>query len=243
MDLNVDIGEGGQQDAAMIALVSSANIACGGHAGDESSMRSAIDACLAAGVAIGAHPGYEDPAYFGRRALDLVPGAVAELVTRQVSRMVEMAARAGGSVHHVKPHGALYQQADRDPSLAEAVAEAVARILPGCGFYVPPAGQLALAGADAGLRVRTEGFIDRRYAENGQLVSRGLPDAVIDDVDTAVSQALEIALKHRVRTVAGTSFPLNAQTLCVHGDSPNAIEILCAVRLALTASGIKLQTQ
>lgn len=241
MDLNADIGECGQQDEALIALVSSANIACGGHAGDESSMRAAIDACLAAGVAIGAHPGYEDPAYFGRRELDLTPEAVVDLVARQISRMAEMTARAGGSVHHVKPHGALYQQADRDPALAAAVAEGVARILPGCGFYVPPAGQLARAGVNAGLKVRTEGFIDRRYAENGQLVSRGLPDAVIDDVDTAVSQALEIALNHRVRTVAGGCLAMPAETLCVHGDSAHAVEILSAVRQALTAAGFAIR--
>lgn len=236
MDLNADIGEGGPQDAALIALVSSANIACGGHAGDESSMRSAIEACLAAGVAIGAHPGYEDPDHFGRRELDLAPETVAALVARQVTRMAEMT-----KLHHVKPHGALYHQADRDPALATAVAEAVARIVPGCGFYAPPGGALAIAGKEAGLRVRAEGFIDRRYAANGDLVSRSMPGAVIEDDAAAVSQALEIALNHRVLTAGDTWFPMPAETLCVHGDSPRALEILSAVRQALVAAGFAIE--
>jgi UPF0271 protein len=241
MDLNVDIGEGGLNDAALIALVSSANIACGGHAGDDSSMRSAIDACLAAGVAIGAHPGYEDRGNFGRRELDLAPSVIADLVSRQVARMVEMTASAGASVHHVKPHGALYHQADRNPALAAAVAEGVARIIPGCGFYTSPARCLAKAGADAGLQVSAEGFIDRCYAANGALVSRSLPDAVIDDVSEAVTQALQIVREGRANTVAGTAFPLTAQTLCVHGDSRQALEILRAVRQALLKADFKLQ--
>ena len=241
MDLNADIGEGGQYDQALIALVSSANIACGGHAGDEFSIRTAIDSCLASGVAIGAHPGYEDPEHFGRRVLDLSPAAVADSVARQVSSMVEMTSRAGAVLHHVKPHGALYLQADRGASLAAAVVEGVVRIIPGCGFYVPPMGQLALAGANAGLNVRPEGFMDRRYAENGELVSRSIPGAVIDDVDAAVSQALEIALNQRVLTAVGAYVAMPVETLCVHGDSSHALEILRAVRHALTAEGFTIE--
>jgi 5-oxoprolinase (ATP-hydrolysing) subunit A len=241
MDLNADVGEGGRRDAALISLVSSANIACGGHAGDELSMRTAIDACLAAGVAIGAHPGYGDRENFGRRELDLAPATVSDSVARQVSRMVEMTARAGGAMHHVKPHGALYLQADRDPALAAAVVKGVKRIIPDCRFYVPSAGCLAAAGQDAGLMVRAEGFMDRCYAENGQLVSRSQPDAVIEDVDSAVSQALEIALKCQVRTVTGTHVVMPAETLCVHGDSARAVEILNAVRQALTAAGFVIR--
>lgn len=241
MDLNADIGEGGPQDAALIALVSSANIACGGHAGDEALMRDAIDACLAAGVAIGAHPGYEDPAHFGRRELDLAPEAVADAVARQVSRMVDMTARAGSAVHHVKPHGALYHQANHDPVLAAAVAEAVAHIIPGSRFYAPPMGHLAVAAAEAGLTVRGEGFMDRRYADNGGLVSRSVPGAVIEDAAAAVSQALEMALNHRVLTAADTWFPMAVETLCVHGDSLRALEILSAVRQELVAAGFSIR--
>ena len=184
IDLNADLGEGGSQDAALIALASSANIACGGHAGNDDTMRAAIDGCISAGVAIGAHPGYEDRENFGRRPMDLEPAAVAELVSRQIGRFAKLAARAGAEIHHVKPHGALYHQADHDPALAAAVAESVMCLLPGCGFYVPPAGALAVAGEAAGLDVWAEGFVDRRYQENGALVPRGEPGAVIGSPKT-----------------------------------------------------------
>lgn len=238
IDLNADLGEGGSQDAALIALVSSANIACGGHAGDESTMRAAIDACLAAGVAIGAHPGYEDREHFGRRALEISPAAVTDLVVRQVARLAEMT-----TLHHVKPHGALYNQANRDPILAAAVVEGVASVVPGCQFYAPPGGALAAAAKIAGLRLRAEGFADRRYTESGDLVPRDKAGAMIEEVGEAVAQAMQIACKGRVETTAGTWFPLPAQTLCVHGDSLHAVETLRAVRQALIAAGIKLQAQ
>jgi len=236
IDLNADLGEGGSQDAALIALASSANIACGGHAGDESTMRAAIDACHAAGVAIGAHPGYEDRAHFGRRPLQLAPAAVTAMVARQVGRLAQMT-----PLQHVKPHGALYTQADRDPTLAAAVAEGVAGVAPACLFYVPPGGELAAAGAGAGLHVRAEGFADRRYAVNGSLVPRGEAGAVIADAGTAVAQALQIACEGRVRTVAGNWCALPAETLCVHGDGAHVLEILRAVRQALMDAGFEIR--
>ena len=237
IDLNADLGEGGSQDAALMALASSVNIACGGHAGNKATMVEAVEAALEAGVAIGAHPGYEDRVNFGRHAMDLEPGEVATLVCRQVGQLAEIAA----GIHHVKPHGALYNQADLDPVLAAVVAEGVQRIVPGCAFYVPPGGALAAAGEAAGLVVWTEGFVDRRYQENGSLVPRGQPGAVIEDVDEAVAQALLIACEQQVRTVAGTCFPLAARTLCVHGDSPQAAALLGAVRQALEAAGFTIQ--
>jgi UPF0271 protein len=243
IDLNADLGEGGSQDAALIALVSSANIACGGHAGDDKTMRAAIDACLAAGVAVGAHPGYEDREHFGRRPMSLAPAAVTELVASQLGRFAEIAARAGARVHHVKPHGALYNQSDRDSKLAAAVVEGVASVVPDCLFYAPPAGALAAAAKMAGLRLRAEGFADRRYTESGELVPRGKAGAMIEEVGEAVAQAMQIASKGRVQTTAGTWFPLPAQTFCVHGDSLHALEILRAVRQALVAVGIKVQAQ
>ena len=240
IDLNADLGEGGSQDAALIALASSANIACGGHAGDETTMLHAIEAALAAGVAIGAHPGYEDPEHFGRRPLDLGPAAVADLVSRQIERLAALAARAGAEIHHVKPHGALYTQADGRPDLAAAVCAGVKKILPACGFYAPPGGALAAAGKAAGLSVRAEGFADRRYQENGILVPRGEPGAVIEDLESAVAQAIEIACKQQVRTVADTLFHLPAGTLCVHGDGIHALSLLRAVRLALESAGFTI---
>ena len=241
IDLNVDLGEGESHDAVLIAHASSANIACGGHAGDESTMRNAIQACLASGVAIGAHPGYEDRENFGRRALDLGVDAVTALVRRQVSRLSELAAQAGAKIHHVKPHGALYNQADRYPALAAAVASGVRTILPGCAFYVPPSGALAAAGKAAGLVVKAEGFVDRRYLENGGLVPRGEPGAVIDELESAVAQALRIAREQNVRASSGALIPLPAETLCIHGDGLEAVELLRAVRQALEAAGFTIR--
>lgn len=240
IDLNADLGEGGSQDAALIALASSANIACGGHAGDETTMRHSIEASLAAGVAIGAHPGYEDPEYFGRRPLDLGPAAVADLVSRQIERLAVLAARAGAEIHHVKPHGALYTQADVSPDLAAAVTTGVCRVLPGCGFYAPPGGALAAAGRAAGLSVHGEGFIDRRYQENGVLVPRGEPGAVIEDLESSVAQAMELACKQQVRTVGNTLLHLPAETLCVHGDGTQAVALLRYVRMALESAGFTI---
>lgn len=242
IDLNVDLGEGGNQDAALIALASSANIACGGHAGDDSTMRAAIQAALAAGVSIGAHPGYEDRENFGRRALDLPPGEVTALVARQIARLMEIAASLGAEVHHVKPHGALYLQANRDATLAEAVVQGVVKCLPGTAFYVPPGGELARAGQRAGLHVVPEGFVDRRYAESGDLVPRSEPGAVIEDLPTTIDQAITIALHQQVTSISGNPIPLPAATLCVHGDGFHATETLRAVRTALEAAGMTLQS-
>jgi 5-oxoprolinase (ATP-hydrolysing) subunit A len=240
IDLNADLGEGGALDVAMIAQVSSANIACGGHAGNESTMREAVAACIAAGVAIGAHPGYEDPEHFGRRELAVPDREVAEMVKRQITRLAGVAAQAGAGIRHVKLHGALYHQAGRDASLAAAVTGTVAKLLPGCGFFTAPGGALAEAGHEAGLRVVVEGFADRRYAPDGRLVPRSEPDSVITDMDDAVAQAMEIAGMRRVRTGDGSFHPLPAETICVHGDSPRALEILEAVRQALLRAGFAI---
>jgi UPF0271 protein len=240
IDLNADLGEGGARDAAMIARVSSANIACGGHAGNDSTMREAVAACIAAGVAIGAHPGYEDPQHFGRRELALPATEVAAMVKRQITRLAAVAAETGAAIHHVKLHGALYHQADRDATLAAAVAQSVAQGLPACGFFTPPGGALAKAAMDAGLRVVVEGFADRRYAADGQLVPRSQPDSVIVDIEDAVTQAMEIAGMQRVRTVGGACRELPAETICVHGDSPRALEILEALRQALLRGGFAI---
>jgi len=240
IDLNADLGEGGTRDAEIIALASSANIACGGHAGNESTMREAVAACLGAGVAIGAHPGYEDPEHFGRRELVLPARDVSEMVKRQITRLADVATESGAVIRHVKLHGALYHQADRDATLAAAVTGCVAKLLPGCGFFTPPGGALAKAGNEAGLRVVTEGFADRRYASGGQLVPRSEPGSVIADIEDAVAQAIEIACRRRVRLADGSFEPLPVETICIHGDGPRALEILDAVRQALLHAGFAI---
>jgi UPF0271 protein len=218
IDLNADLGEGGTDDAALLALVTSCNIACGGHAGSDEIMRRTVELANSAGVSIGAHPGYEDRENFGRREMTLSLQAVTDLVARQVEKL---AGFAGGQLHHVKPHGALYNQANRNDLLAGAVVEGVMGISPTLMLYAPPSGALAKAARAAGFVVRPEGFADRRYRTDGSLVPRSEPGAVISDIDEAVAQALELASGGVI------------ETLCVHGDGARAVEMLRAIRFHL----------
>jgi UPF0271 protein len=194
-------------------------------------MRRAIELATAAGVSIGAHPGYEDREHFGRRALVLPLDQITGLVWRQVGKLSALAAEAGVRLNHVKPHGSLYNQADRDAALAAAVVEGIVKISPELTLYAPPAGQLAAAGRAAGLAVCAEGFADRRYLENGSLMPRAEPGAVIANVDDAVAQALAIVANGKVHSI------------CVHGDGPTAAAILQALRAALETAGLTVRGQ
>lgn len=229
IDLNADLGEGGTEDEALLGLVSSANIACGGHAGDEATMRRSIQLALASGVAIGAHPGYEDPEHFGRRAMTLPLEKVTDLVRRQVGKLAELAVEAGTKLHHVKPHGALYNQAGRDASLATALVQGITAISPDLILYAQPGSELEKAGRKAGLTVCPEGFADRRYRDDGTLMPRGEPGAVIKEVDVAVEQAMTIISNGTVDTV------------CVHGDGVTAVSILKVLREKLGESGLNVR--
>lgn len=221
IDLNADLGEGGSEDSTLLELVSSANIACGGHAGDEKTMRTTIAMAMAAGVAIGAHPGYEDREHFGRRAMAFPLAQVTDLVARQVEKFTRLADAAGAQLHHVKPHGALYNQADRDEHFATAVVAGMIRVTTSALLYALPGSKLAAAGIAAGLTICPEGFADRRYLPNGSLMPRNEPGAVIKDIETAVAQALHLAESGKI------------ETLCVHGDSANAVSILRSIRQKL----------
>ena len=231
IDLNADLGEGGTEDEQLLLLVSSANIACGGHAGDEETMRRTIDLALARGVAIGAHPGYEDREHFGRRAMAFPLAQVTDLVERQVAKLAALTQAAGGDLHHVKPHGALYNQADRDALFAAAVVAGITRVSTTAMLYALPGSKLAEAGLAAGLPICLEGFADRRYLSNGSLMPRNEPGAVITRVDEAVEQAMNHATAGKV------------ETLCVHGDGPTAVAILTALRAALEAAGLSVGCQ
>ncbi|MES2660338.1 MAG: 5-oxoprolinase subunit PxpA [Verrucomicrobiota bacterium] len=231
MDLNADLGEGGGEDAALLGLVSSANIACGGHAGDEETMRRTIDLAMASGVAIGAHPGYEDREHFGRRAMAFPLDRVTDLVARQVEKLASLAEAAGATLHHVKPHGALYNQADRDALFATAVVTGITKIFPLAMLYALPNSRLAEAGQAAGLTICLEGFADRRYVANGSLMPRNEPGAVITDIDEAVSRAMDLAKSGKV------------ETLCVHGDGPTAVAILRLLRKSLEADGLTIHSK
>ncbi len=228
IDLNADLGEGGADDAALLGLVTSCNIACGGHAGSDELMQRTLELARASGVAIGAHPGYEDRENFGRREMNVSPDRLTDLVARQVEKLTGF---AGAPLHHVKPHGALYHQANRDPLLAAAVAEGVRKVSPQAMIYAMPNSQLAAAAQAAGLTVRLEGFVDRRYHHDGSLVPRSEAGAIILTINEAVAQAIEMMQAGVIKTI------------CVHGDGAHAVEMLRAVRMAIESVGSTMRHQ
>jgi UPF0271 protein len=247
MDLNCDMGElpeaiaDGTQESLMASLTS-VNIACGGHAGDEHTMRTTVEQALRWKLAIGAHPGYPDRANFGRLELKLPAKEIADSVYEQVRALAEVAARCGARLSHVKPHGALYNQAVRNRKLAGAIAEGVAR----WGRDVMLVG---LAGSPmldvfrgAGLAVAAEAFADRRYESDGTLRSRKFEDALIRDPKAAAKQALGIAERGVVISVDGTEVAIDAQTICIHGDTPGSPAIAAAVAQTLRKAGVSLQS-
>lgn len=243
IDINCDAGEipelveGGRQESLM-PLISSVNIACGGHAGDPQTMRSTIEQALRHNVAIGAHPGYPDRANFGRLPLDMPVAETSRIVEEQVRTLAAVAASCGARVVHVKPHGALYNQAARHPDIAIAIAEGVLRV-DGKLALVGLAGSPALrVFREAGLQTLAEAFADRRYDADGHLRSRQHADALIEDPEEAGRQAVRIAVEHSVLAIDGAVIPLAGDTLCVHSDSPNAAALLHSVRRALDKAAV-----
>lgn len=224
-------------DEELMPFITSANIACGAHAGDEATMRRTAGLALAAGVAIGAHPGYRDPASFGRVALDITPGALARDLTAQLDLLRRIAHEQGARLAHVKAHGALYNKGERDEAVASVIAEAVRSFDRDLVLFAPAGSAMERAAERIGLRVALEAFADRAYEPDGTLRSRRLPGAVHTDPATAAAQAVAIARDGEVRTGSGT-LPIRADTICVHGDTPGAPAIVRAVRAALESAGV-----
>ncbi|HEU0196499.1 MAG TPA: 5-oxoprolinase subunit PxpA [Nevskiaceae bacterium] len=246
LDLNCDLGESFGawtlgDDAGVLPHVSSANIACGFHAGDPQTMRHSVALCLTNGVAIGAQPGWPDLVGFGRRTLAASPAETYALVLYQISALAGFARAAGSHLAHVKPHGALYNQAARDPALADAIARAVADFDPRLVLFGLAGSALITAGQRAGLVVAREAFADRRYLDDGSLQSRREPGAVLEDVDAAVVQAVSIAAGGEVTTATGATLRIAADTLCVHGDRPQAARFAQALRQALEQHGMAVR--
>lgn len=243
IDLNSDLGEGAGHDAELMRFISSANIACGGHAGDEETMRETIALSLAHGVAIGAHPGYPDRAGFGRVAVAMEALALTEEIARQVRALAAAAEAQGARVRHVKAHGALYNQAMRDEAVASAVASGIYDDARGSTYivYAQPGSAMVERALAMDLRVAREGFVDRAYEPDGSLRSRALAGAVHTDPAVAVAQALSFVNEGGVRTSAGTFLPLEVDTLCLHGDTPGAPRIAAAVRDALDRAGVEVR--
>lgn len=241
IDLGCDLGEGAGTDAALLPLISSANIACGAHAGDPETMRATVVLALAHGVRIGAHPGYRDRADFGRRPLDLPADELAADLRAQIDALRSIAAAAGARVRHVKAHGALYNQGERDDRVATLIARTVAAVDPELAVVATPGSAMARAAAVARLHLIREGFIDRAYEPDGTLRSRALPGAMLLDPERAAAQALSFVRDGGVRATDGSFLPLAVDTLCVHGDSPGALQIVHAVRRALADAAIAVR--
>ena len=247
IDLNCDIGElpeaiaDGTQEA-LLRSVTSANVACGGHAGDAQTMRTTIEQALRAGVAIGAHPGYPDRDNFGRLELKMPPEAIADAVFEQVQTLAKVAVACGARLVHVKPHGALYNQAVKNRELAEAIAKGVARWRKDL-VLVGLAGSLMLdVFREAGLAVAAEAFADRRYEPDGTLRSRKFEDALVRNPDEAAWQALSIAEQGVVIASDGSEVAVDAQTICIHGDTPGSVQIAASVAQTLRDAGVNLST-
>lgn len=223
-------------------LISSTNIACGAHAGDLTSMRAAVTLAMQHGVAIGAHPGFADREHFGRREIAIAPAAAAEMVFTQVRALQAVARELGAVVRHVKLHGALYNLASRDRKLAEAMVQAVCAMEKNPMLYV-------LAGSELERVARTQGrvivvpevFADRTYERDGSLTPRGRGGAVIEEADTAVAQVLSMVRQGAVVATDGTRVPIQAETVCLHGDTPHAVRFARELRRKLTAAGIAVR--
>lgn len=241
IDLNCDLGEGAGDDAALMPLMTSANIACGAHAGDEATMRATVRLALRHGVAIGAHPGFADREHFGRRERVLSPGELARLVQSQVLALRRIAHEEGARVVHVKPHGALYNLAAKDARVADVIAEAVAGVDADLWLYGLAGGELLKAGSARGLRVASEVFADRTYQADGSLTPRGRADALLTDVAASVAQVLEMVRGGRVRATTGEAVAITADTLCLHGDGEQATALARAVRSALADAGVEMR--
>lgn len=240
IDLNGDVGEG-FDDTGFVPLLSSASIACGGHAGDAATMAGALDLARAYGVTAGAHPGFADRAGFGRRAGTRDADAIAALVAEQLSRLAALAADRGVPLRFVKPHGALYNLAAADPAIAAGIARGVARTLPGAPIVLA-AGSTGLAAiAAAGSPAIGEAFADRAYLADGRLVPRGEPGAVIVDGAEVARRAIDLADRGFVAACDGTPLDLAPRTLCLHGDTPGAAALARRVREALAARGIAIR--
>lgn len=241
IDLNADLGEGAGHDDELLDLVSSANIAAGFHAGDADSMREGIWAARARGVAVGAHPSFFDREHFGRREMEVAPAQVFEAVAYQLGIFQAIAQAADVRPVHLKPHGALYNMGARERPVAEAVVQAAISVDPALILFAPPGSQLAVAGEARKLRVAREFFADRNYMSDGSLVSRTRPDALLHDPAAAAARVLRMLREGKVRSIEDLDVPMEAETICVHGDTPGAVEFVRVLRSKLEAENIRIQ--
>jgi len=241
IDLNADLGEGDAFDAELLRVVSSCNIACGGHAGDAASIETTIREALANGVCVGAHPAYPDREGFGRRSRFMSGDALYAVLIEQLRAFAAIAGELGAEVTHVKAHGALYTDAVVDGELAAIIARAAAAVLPGAALVGQPGTELEAAARAQGLAFIAEAFVDRAYRADGRLVPRSEKGAVHGDVERIKRQAVTLARDGRVAGLDGREIAVRADTLCIHGDTPGAAAAARAVRAALESEGIGIR--
>lgn len=246
IDLNCDLGESYGaytigNDEALLQVATSANIACGFHAGDPHVMRQTVERALKLNIAIGAHPGFPDLNGFGRRSMALSPEEVYDIILYQVGALQAVVHAEGGHLSHVKPHGALYNMAAKDAALAVAVAGAIAAVDPSLILYGLSGSRLIEAGRAAGLKTASEVFADRTYQQDGGLTPRSHSDALITDERTALRQVLEMVKHGSVRTVQGNKIQICADTLCIHGDGAHALAFAKKIRESFEKEGIAVQ--
>ncbi|WP_430909392.1 5-oxoprolinase subunit PxpA [Maribacter sp. 2-571] len=226
IDINCDVGEGVGNEAELLPFISSCNIACGGHAGDERSMRSVIRLAKKYGVSIGAHPSYPDRANFGRKTMALSPEALVETIGFQVNGLVRLLAQENVPLSHIKPHGALYNDLAKSEALSVVFLSAITSFKGNCNVVVPYGSIFEKVALEHGFSVRTEAFADRNYNDDLSLVSRAMESAVISRPEAVLEHLLTMVKKNQVVTIAGSHVALTADTYCIHGDTENALQII-----------------
>lgn len=241
IDLNADVGEGLPTDADLMPFISSANIACGYHAGNADTMRRTVELCLQQDVAVGAHPSFADPENFGRSEMQLTFSAIKDLVSEQLHIIQKICNEMGTTLHHVKPHGALYNMSARDPQIAEAIAEAVKAFNPSLVLFGLSGSHSVAEGVMAGLVTAAEVFADRTYQPDGSLTPRNQPNALISTVEEAVVQAEMLVTGQEVLAINGAIIPVMAETICLHGDGPHAVSFARKLHQLFSDRGIRIQ--
>lgn len=240
IDLNCDMGEGYATDALIMPLISSANIACGYHAGGGELMRQTIRLAMQHQVAIGAHPSFEDKEGFGRREMHLSSDEIYQIVMDQVNIMRKAAAEEGAKLHHVKPHGALYNMAAKDAIIADAIARAIKKIDASLVLYGLPNSASERSAAQHGLQFYREVFSDRTYTDEGHLMPRSNTNAMIETVEQSIEQVLQIILQETLQSTTGSVISIKADTVCIHGDGENAVAFAQRINRALRQKNITI---
>lgn len=241
IDLNCDMGEGMPTDASIMPYISSANIACGYHAGDKDTMEQTVTLALQHQVAIGAHPGFDDKENFGRTEQQLPDNQIYDLITAQIHSLQTICRSLGATLQHVKPHGALYNMAARDQHLSTIIAQAIRDTNPALCLFGLSNSWLIKAAAEMGLKTASEVFADRTYQDDGSLTPRSKPNALIESEAAALAQVLQMVTKQEVTTVNGKVVPLRAETICLHGDGAHAVTFVKAVHQSLREHHLTIQ--